>query len=160
MATSFRECIAIDLKFYEGRILLHLIDHATRLSVSSFVKSKEPEVIHKAIFKLWVQIYGQPETFLTDNGRQFANSKFIDMTESRVSHSEGGEAWVAHPTIFFATPPPPIKIDGPPWGAPLHFKMKPPHLKNNLPSPPLKREAPFHEMILRKSTINNNLKSS
>ena len=33
-----------------------------------------------------------------------------------------------------------------------HLKMKPPT--------PLKREAPFHEMIPRKSTINNNLKSS
>ena len=26
MATSFQECIAMDLKFYKGRILLHLID--------------------------------------------------------------------------------------------------------------------------------------
>ena len=47
IATSFQECIAMDLKFYEGRILLHLIDHAPRLSVSSFVKLKEPEVIQK-----------------------------------------------------------------------------------------------------------------
>ena len=51
-ATSFQECIAMDLKFYKGRVLLHLIDHATRLSVSSFVKSKE------AIFKSWIQRYG------------------------------------------------------------------------------------------------------
>ena len=40
-----------------------------------------------------------------------------------------------------------------------------PPLKNEgLPSekqtPPLKREVPFHEMIPRKNTINNNLKSS
>ena len=82
IATSFQECIAMDLKFYEGRILLHLIDHATRLSVSSFVKSKEPEVILKAIFKPWIQIYAAPEKFLTDNSREFANCKFIDMVES------------------------------------------------------------------------------
>ena len=42
MALSFQECIAMDLKFYKARILLHLIDHATRLSLSSFVRSKEP----------------------------------------------------------------------------------------------------------------------
>ena len=42
MATSFQECTAMDLTFYKGRILLHLIDHATRLSVSSFVNSEEP----------------------------------------------------------------------------------------------------------------------
>ena len=63
-------------------------------------------------------------------------------------------AWGApfpHPTIF---PNPPSK---PHMGYPPYLKMKPLHLKNN---PPLKREAPFHEMIPRKSTINNNLKSS
>ena len=68
MATSFHECIAMDLKFYKGRILMHSIDHATRLSVSSFVKSKEPEVILKAISKSCIQIYGAPEKYLTDNG--------------------------------------------------------------------------------------------
>ena len=82
MATSFQECIAVDLKFYKGRISLHLIDHATRLSVSSFVKSKEPEVILKAICKSWIQTYGLPEKLLTNNGGEFANSKFIDMAES------------------------------------------------------------------------------
>ena len=43
---------------------------------------------------------------------------------------------------------------------PPHLKMRPPHLKNTPPPPPLKREVPFQEMIPRKSTINNNLKSS
>ena len=81
MATSFQECVAMDLKFYKGKILLHLIDHATRLSVSSFVKSKEPETILNGIFKSWIQIYGAPEKFLTDNGGEFANSNFIDMAE-------------------------------------------------------------------------------
>ena len=75
MATSFQECIAIDLKFYKGRVLLHLIDHATRLSISSFVKSK-------VIFKSWIQRYGAPEKFLTDNDREFAHSKFTDMAQS------------------------------------------------------------------------------
>ena len=76
MATSFQECIAMDLKFYKERILLHLIDHTTRLSVSSFVKSKEPEVILKAIFISWIQIYGAPEKFLTDNSGEFTNSEY------------------------------------------------------------------------------------
>ena len=56
-------------------------------------------------------------------------------------------------SIYFSNPPPP------PWGTPTPLKNEPPHLKNN-PSPPLKHETPFHEMIPRKSTINNNLKSS
>ena len=63
----------------------------------------------------------------------------------------------AHPTIFLETPSP-IKTDAPPWGVTPHLKMKPPPSEKQ--TPPLKREAPFHEMIPRKSTINNNLKSS
>ena len=45
------------------------------------------------------------------------------------------------------------------WGTPLpHLKMKlPPSEKQ---PPPLKHDTPFYEMIPRKSTINNNLKSS
>ena len=53
-----------------------------------------------------------------------------------------------HPSFFFE-PLPLIKTDAP-HGA--H-----PPLKNE--APPLKPEAPFHEMIPRKSTINKNLKS-
>ena len=54
------------------------------------------------------------------------------------------------------TPPP--KLIAPPHAAP-------PPLKNEAPpsekqAPPLKHERPFYEMIPRKSTINNNLKSS
>ena len=67
----------------------------------------------------------------------------------------------SHPTIFLKAYSH-IKTDAP-HGAPAPHPLKneaPPHLKNNPPPPPLKREAPFHEMIPRKSTTNNNLKSS
>ena len=68
-------------KFYKGRILLNSIDHATRLSLPRFVKSKQPQVILKAIFKSCIQIYGTAEKFFTDNSKEFANSNFIDMAE-------------------------------------------------------------------------------
>ena len=50
--------------------------------LSNFVKSKELEVILKAIFKSWIQIYGAPENFLTGNSGEFVNSKFLDMAKS------------------------------------------------------------------------------
>ena len=50
--------------------------------MSHFVKSKKPEVILKAISKSWIQIYGALEKLLTDNSREFANSKFLDMAEA------------------------------------------------------------------------------
>ena len=81
ITTSFQEYIAVDLKLYEGNILLHISDNATILSVSSFVKSKQPEAALNAIFKSWIQIYGATEKLLTKRQR-IVNSKFIDITES------------------------------------------------------------------------------
>ena len=40
MAPSFKECVALDLKFYNDEILFHLMDHATRLSASCFAQYK------------------------------------------------------------------------------------------------------------------------
>ena len=75
-------------------------------------------------------------------------------TSCRISHSGG--AWGAGggaPPILIFFEPLPIKTNAP-HGA--H-----PPLKNEAPpAPPLKSKAPFHEMIPRKSTTNNNLKSS
>ena len=35
MATEFQERVAMDLKFYNGKILPHLVDHSTRLSAGN-----------------------------------------------------------------------------------------------------------------------------
>ena len=71
MATKFQETVAMDLKFYDSKIILHLIDHATRLSSAKLIPNKQPETVVKAILKSWVSIYGSSEQFLTDNGREF-----------------------------------------------------------------------------------------
>ena len=54
----------MDLKFYKKRILLHLIDHTTRLSSLTVIPSKDSEVVIKAIFKSWIQVYGSAEKFV------------------------------------------------------------------------------------------------
>ena len=69
----------MDLKFYIGKIILHLLDHAARLSPSCFVSSKEPKVIINGIFRSWMQNYEMPEQLLSDNRGEFENSNFIDM---------------------------------------------------------------------------------
>ena len=63
MVTAFHECVAVDLKTYKGKLLLHLIHHATRLSASTLVPSKEPNIINNAIFRSWIQIFSAPDTF-------------------------------------------------------------------------------------------------
>ena len=56
LATKFQETVAMDLKMYQGRILLHLIDHATRLSQSVCLKSKQPNGVVDAILNKWVSV--------------------------------------------------------------------------------------------------------
>ena len=72
----------MDLKFYKGKTILYLVDHAERLSTSCFVTSKELKVIINEIFRSWMEIYETPEKFLLENGGKFANSGFIDTCKS------------------------------------------------------------------------------
>ena len=81
LASTFQECVGMDLKFYKGNILLHLVDHATRLSASTIISSKKPEEIIRGIFQNWISVYGTPGKFLTDNGGEFANHHFLSMCE-------------------------------------------------------------------------------
>ena len=82
LASSFNEVVAMDLKFFEKSIILHLIDHVTRFSVAVIVKSKRPEDIIDGIFKCWITVFGPPKKFLTDNGGEFANAKFLELCEA------------------------------------------------------------------------------
>ena len=64
MAKNFNETIAMDLKewCHNKKIwLLHIIDHATRYSVSCVISSKKKELNKKKIFKHWIGSYGYPK---------------------------------------------------------------------------------------------------
>ena len=78
-ASAFNETLAMDLFFYEGKIVLHLIDHLTRFSAGRICKSKQPGEIIKAIFDCWISIFGAPGKILSDNGREFANEEMLEM---------------------------------------------------------------------------------
>ena len=94
--TYFNEMVAMDLKSFDGKIILHLIDHLTRFSAATRLRSKEPEEVIDAIFKIWISIFGAPKKFLADNGGEFANAKFLEMAESlniRVMHTAGESPW-------------------------------------------------------------------
>ena len=76
----------------------------------------------------------------------------------RISHSGGGKGALPPSYNFLQTPPPPPKSI-PPMGCSSQLKMIPPSEKEP-PPPPSKHKTPFHEMIPRKRTINNNSESS
>ena len=82
LAFWFQQTVAMDLKFYQGKIILHLIDHATRLSAAVQIPSKHPKAIIKTILSNWISVYGAAENFLTDNGGEFENQDFIQLCEA------------------------------------------------------------------------------
>ena len=63
LTTKFKEYVAMNLKFYKGKILLHMIDHAARLSVTVILPSKKPDQIVNTIMKYWVAVYGTVDKF-------------------------------------------------------------------------------------------------
>ena len=71
----------MDIKCYDGKYILHLIDHATRLSTARRVPNK-PETIVKAILNSWISVYGPSDKYLTDNGGEFVNDDLISLAES------------------------------------------------------------------------------
>ena len=79
-AKDFNESVAMDIKFYSGKPILHLIDHATRFSAASVIHSKERDVISK-IFEIWISMFGSPGQILTNNRGEFNNEDFRIMGE-------------------------------------------------------------------------------
>ena len=73
-AAVFQETVAMDLKFYNAKILFHPLDHSARLSASTFIPYKNYETIIKFFFKIWISVYGTLEKFMTENGGVFANT--------------------------------------------------------------------------------------
>ena len=81
MATEFNEVVAMDIKFLNGKMILHLIDHLTRFSAAAILSSKKPNEIVDKIFKIWICVFGPPTKFLSDNGGEFNNATIREMSE-------------------------------------------------------------------------------
>ena len=81
MATEFQDVVAMDLKQYKGKQILHLVDLCTRLSAAIFIPNKNKETIIKALFQIWISVYGTPMKFMSDNGGEFANSEFVSLCD-------------------------------------------------------------------------------
>ena len=72
MASKFNEKVAMDLKQWNERWILHLIDMFTRLTVSVFVNRKKPSAIIDKIMLHWVGAgFGVMGGILSDNGGEF-----------------------------------------------------------------------------------------
>ena len=61
MATRFTEKVAMDLKSWKVKYILHMIDMFTRLSISVFINRKTPEEVVECLTALdwcWLASHG------------------------------------------------------------------------------------------------------
>ena len=79
MASEFNQKVAIDLSFFQGIPILHMIDMYSRLTISVSLNRKKPsEVIDKILGK-WVAYFGVPLAILNDNGGEFTAEEICEM---------------------------------------------------------------------------------
>ena len=96
LSKDFNDVVAADLKSINGILILHMIDHATRFSAASVVKSKKKEEVADAFIKHWIAIFGVPVTILSDNEGEFSNGLFHMLGEQlniNVKTTPGESPW-------------------------------------------------------------------
>ena len=79
MAMEFNEKLAIDLSFYNNKIILHMIDMWSRLSVSVQINRKKPSEVIDSIMSNWVAYFGIPGSILNDNGGEFTSDEIREV---------------------------------------------------------------------------------
>ena len=81
LARDFNDVVSMDLKFIQSHGIIHLIDNATRFSAAAVIKSKKKEEIVEKIFMNWIQLFGCPGIFFSDNGGEFNNDLLRELGE-------------------------------------------------------------------------------
>ena len=83
LASDFNETVAMDLHELGQNVwYLHLIDEFTCLSAASIIHMKAPLAVMREFLRCWVSIYGTPKKIYGDNGGEFNNADFRDLTEN------------------------------------------------------------------------------
>ena len=78
-ANDFNDIVAMDLKIWQGKYILYMVDCFTRYTLGTVIPSKEPQVVIKAIIRLWIRIFGKPKQFWFDNGGEFSNTTMMEV---------------------------------------------------------------------------------
>ena len=80
MASKFNEKFAMDLKQWNGRWILHIIDMWSRYTLSVFVDRKKPGNIIDALMTQWIGTFGVMKAIMTDNGGEFNSDEMREIT--------------------------------------------------------------------------------
>ena len=81
MAKSFNEKVAIDLKVWKGKYILHMVDMWSRLTVSCFIDRKKPKEVINKLMEKWIAYYGIMGAVLNDNGGEFTSEEVKEVKD-------------------------------------------------------------------------------
>ena len=81
LGQDVNDVLALDLKFYEEHIILHMICAFSRYSQAIVIRNKNAETVADAILKHWIAIFGSPNELFADNGGEFNNDLLRDVAE-------------------------------------------------------------------------------
>ncbi len=76
---DFNDVVALDLKIFKGKYILYMVDCFTRYTVGTVIPSKDPQVVIKAMIKIWFRIFGKPAQLWFDNGGEFSNNTMMEV---------------------------------------------------------------------------------
>ena len=79
MATQFNEKVAMDLKQWNGRWILHIIEMWSRYTISVFINRKRPSNVINALMQQWVGVFGFMESIMTDDGGEFSSDEMREV---------------------------------------------------------------------------------
>ena len=83
LAKQFNDVVAMDLKKFKDEIyFIHFSDMHTRFHKSKVIRRKTPKNIIDSIATEWIATgFGPPKKFLVDNGGEFDNEEYREMSE-------------------------------------------------------------------------------
>ena len=70
-ASYFNQRVAIDLKKWKDKWILHMVDMWSRYTMSVFVNRKVSSGIIDRIMEFWIGVFGVPRALMSDNGVLF-----------------------------------------------------------------------------------------
>ena len=80
MATKFNEKVAMDLKQWNSRWILHIIDMWSRYTLSIFIDRKKPSNVIDSLMTHWIGKFGVMGALMTDNSGEFSSDEMREIT--------------------------------------------------------------------------------
>ena len=79
MASHFNEKVTMDLKQWNQRWILHIINMWSRYTVSVFIDRKKSSNALNALMQRWIAGFGIMDSIMTDNGGEFSSDEILEV---------------------------------------------------------------------------------